>query len=80
MIKAKISDGSVLLGLSDENLRRLKDGSPIVLDLAEIDMPPLKITNMAGATPESILSMLRKTGMVTPATRMLGEGGSGEEN
>lgn len=48
MIKAKISDGSVLLGLSDENLRRLKDGSPIVLDLAEIDMPPLKITIMAG--------------------------------
>lgn len=36
MIKAKTSNGDLLLGLSDENINRLKKGEPIKFRLSEV--------------------------------------------
>ena len=49
MIKASIgkTDGSgvalVLLGLSHENLRRLKEGKPILFNLSDLGLPPCDV-------------------------------------
>jgi len=36
MIRARLSNGDFLFGLDAENLRRLKKGEPIVVDLGEL--------------------------------------------
>ena len=36
MLKGRMSNGTFLLGLDAENIKRLQDGKPIVLSLAEI--------------------------------------------
>ena len=36
MIKAKTTTGDMVLGLSDENIKRLKDGQPIKFNMKEV--------------------------------------------
>ncbi len=36
MIKAKTNTGDLLFGIDAENVRRLKNGHPIVIDMAEL--------------------------------------------
>lgn len=36
MIKAKTNQGDLILGLSNENIRRLKNGEPIKFSMSEI--------------------------------------------
>lgn len=36
MLKIKMSDGPVVLGIDAENVRRLRAGQPIVVNLAEL--------------------------------------------
>lgn len=36
MIRAKTSDGVFILGIDAENVKRLKDGKPIIVCLAEL--------------------------------------------
>ena len=49
MIKAKLNDGTVILGLDEENIKRLKENQPIVADLSEIGINQ-KIVIMYGET------------------------------
>jgi hypothetical protein len=39
MIKAKLNDGTVILGLSEENIKRLKEGQPIKFDGRPLGFP-----------------------------------------
>lgn len=53
MIKAVIqtvSGPAVILGLSGENITRLMADEPILLDLAEVGLPPQQIVIIAGRT------------------------------
>lgn len=36
MIRARLSNGAFILGLDAENVRRLKDGKPIMVSLAQL--------------------------------------------
>lgn len=56
MIKAKIGD-LVLLGLEEENIKRLKDDQPIVLDLAVFGLEG-KLVLMYGETQAAVVEKL----------------------
>lgn len=36
MLKARLSNGDLVLGITDENVRRLKEGKPIRVNHAEV--------------------------------------------
>ena len=38
MLKAKLTDGSLIFGLSDENVNRLKQGQPIMFNLKDMGL------------------------------------------
>lgn len=62
MIKALLRDtigqAVVVLGLSGENMARLMADEPIVVQLAELGLPPMKILLMGGRTEETIAAQL----------------------
>ena len=58
MIKAKIGD-SVLLGITDENIKRLIAGQPIKLNLSELGLPDQKIGIMYGKDEQEIYEQLK---------------------
>lgn len=77
MIKAKMSDGSILLGLTKENCRRLLAGQPIAFDLASIGLPPQGGVIVGGKSLEDIEQQLRDAGLLDPKTRVVGPGQTG---
>lgn len=64
MIKARLdhqdkSGKSIaLFGITGENMARMLDGDPIMVDLADIGLPSQRIIIMAGHTEEAILEKL----------------------
>ena len=72
MIKAVASapNGApmVMLGLSDENWKRLRAGQPIVVKLRELDpeLPDVRIILLGGETEEEMIEDLRALGPVAP--------------
>ena len=71
VIKALLSSGAVVIGLTDENLRRLRNDMPILFDLAELGLAPQRVVIAAGATREDItaaLGSLVKQAQLPPPT------------
>ncbi|MDX3748713.1 hypothetical protein [Streptomyces sp. AK08-02] len=63
MIKAVLRDRKgpvVLLGLSGENVTRLMADEPILVDLAELGLPPLRIAILGGRTEADITQQLEQ--------------------
>lgn len=63
MIKAVIRDQKgpvVLLGLSGENITRLMADEPILVDLAQLGLPPLRIALLGGRTETAIIEQLER--------------------
>lgn len=63
MIKAVLRDRTgpvVLLGLSGENVTRLMAGEPILVNLAELGLPPLRIALTGGRTEADIMQQLEQ--------------------
>ncbi|MFE2469739.1 hypothetical protein [Streptomyces mirabilis] len=62
MIKALLREPGgiavVVLGLSGENVTRLMADEPIVINLAELGLPPMKVLLMGGRTEEVIAAQL----------------------
>lgn len=63
MLKAKAfrDDGSpmAIIGLTHENLSRLVADEPIMFDMAEMDLPPLRVVIITGKTEDEIVEKLR---------------------
>lgn len=64
MIKAIVSDDRhpgpmVVLGLSGENVTRLVAGEPILIDLAQLGLPPQRVSIVYGKTEEAIVAELK---------------------
>lgn len=57
MIKAKLGD-TLILGLEEENIKRLKENKPIVFDMAIFGMPG-KMVLMYGETQDAIKNELQ---------------------
>jgi hypothetical protein len=52
------------MGLSDENIRKLREGKPIVIHLSELDLPyDLQIFLFTGPTEQDMVDMLKEIGV-----------------
>ena len=71
MIKAKLGKNDLLFGLSEGNIRKLKKGEPIKIDLKEMGMEGT-IFICYGKTEMDIMYDLKKAGMITPDTQQRG--------
>lgn len=58
MIKAK-TDNAVIIGLSDENMKRLSIGQPIKFNLKEMGFQDLDVVIFNGRTEESMMQELQ---------------------
>jgi hypothetical protein len=56
----KTGDPLVGIGLSHENLRRLKDGQPIRFNLSELAMPATDVLIFAGKTEDGMKAQLEE--------------------
>ena len=70
MIKAKgaFADGTkfMLFGLSEGNIKLLKEGKPILVDLAEIGLPHMgKVFIVYGETEEAITKQFKEAGLLS---------------
>lgn len=54
MIKAKCNDGTLIFGLSKENVDRLKQGKPILINLKDIGLEDRQVIIMYGETEEKM--------------------------
>ncbi len=54
MIKAKTNDGTIILGLSDENMKRLAEGNPIVFNLKSVDLEDRNVMIFNGRTEDDM--------------------------
>jgi hypothetical protein len=71
MIRARLSNGVFLLGIDSENVKRLKEGKPIVLSLAELGGTD-DVMIVYGETLKDIVEALEAaTGQPLPAPKKL---------
>lgn len=54
MVKAKLNNGDLVFGLSAENVRRLKDGQPISVNLKDMGLEDRRIMITYGETEDDI--------------------------
>ena len=59
MVKGLLGD-AILIGLSDENVKRLKKGQPIKFNLVELGLEPRDVVIVHGKTEDSIHAELEK--------------------
>jgi len=69
MIKAKLTDGSLLFGISAENVKRLKQGQPIHLNLKDMGLEDREVLIMYGETEQDIMAELINNDYVTTKTK-----------
>jgi hypothetical protein len=55
----------VILGLAAENVRRLTDGQPIRVDLAEVGLPGTVVVICYGQTEEAIMADMQAAGLMS---------------
>ena len=73
MLRARLNNGVFILGIDAENVRRLKDGQPILVALAEMGGTD-DVIIMYGDTYKDIADELRKeTGKELPESKTLDE-------
>ncbi len=54
MIKAITNEGTIIFGLSDENIKRLTAGEPIVLNLKSMNLEDRKVIIFNGRTEDDM--------------------------
>lgn len=54
MIKAKLNNGDLVFGLSEENIQRMKKGEPISINLKDMGLEDRKIMIAYGETEEKL--------------------------
>jgi hypothetical protein len=61
MLYGRLSNGYGFIGVDQENIKRLTDGQPILMDLGKIENPK-KVVIYYGETLDDILNDLEKRG------------------
>lgn len=54
MIKAKLNNGDLVFGLSEENIKRLKAGQPIAFNLKDMGLEERRVLITYGETEDDI--------------------------
>jgi len=70
MLKATLTDGTIVFGLSDENLKRLKAGMPILLNLADLGLESRRVLIFSGKTEADMTAELDRIISGAPPTRL----------
>jgi len=70
MIKAKLSNNDLLFGLTEENIKRMKNNQPIKINLEDMGLKG-SIIIMYGTTGQSIRSQLQVMGAITDKTKII---------
>lgn len=74
MIRARLTDGTFLLGIDEENVRRLMDNQPIAVNLVQLGGSD-RVIIMLGKTQADILRTLKQANDgPLPAAQPLPEG------
>lgn len=72
MIKARSSDEAgqpiVILGITGENVARMAAGEPVLVNMTELGLPPMKVILMYGKTERHITAELELHGLLPPGT------------
>lgn len=58
MIKAKCNDGTLIFGLSKENITRLQQGQPISINLKDMGLEDRQVMIMYGETEDDMYKEL----------------------
>lgn len=64
MIKARLGDTGLLIGLSASNLKKLQAGQPILFDLSAVGLPAGRCCILFGETEEAIAKDLADGGFL----------------
>lgn len=59
MIKA-VNKNSIILGLSDENMKRLKEGQPILFNLKELGLQDMNVVIFNGRNEDEMKQELKE--------------------
>ncbi len=70
MIKA-LHGNRIILGLSDENLRRLQNDEPIVFNLQELGLPDYEVVIFNGKTEQTMETDMKKAGLIHPTKTII---------
>jgi hypothetical protein len=70
MIKAKLTNGDLLFGISAENVRRLKNNEPIVFNLKTMGLEDRKVMIVYGETEQDIMAELINEDHVDTTTKI----------
>lgn len=70
MIKAKLTNGDLLFGISAENVKRLKIGQPIAFNLKDMGLEDRKVMIVYGETEQDIMAELINEDHVDTTTKI----------
>lgn len=70
MIKA-VKDNLIILGLSDENIERLKKDQPIKFNLKELGLPDYNVLIFAGKNETSMQKTMMEVGLIHPTKTII---------
>jgi hypothetical protein len=73
MIRAKVTERVYLFGLSEENVKRLKQHSPIHFNLTSCGGPDLEIWIVYGRTERELFARFIKDSLIGPETELKGD-------
>lgn len=74
-MKAK-KGNMMILGLSDENLKRLARDQPIKFNMAELGFPDIDVLIFNGKDEEAMKKMMFKSGLVDPIKTIIKDSNS----
>lgn len=70
MIKAKHGD-TMILGLSDENIERLKNGQPIKFNMSALGFPAIEVLIFNGKNEQTMKKELIDIGLIHPTKTII---------
>lgn len=77
MIKFKSMSGNrqiVGIGITDDVVRDLKKGKPVVMTMQDVEIDSnIEIFLFYGQDESSLYTVLKKAGIITPKTKVVGE-------
>ncbi len=65
MIKA-LKGNMIMLGLSDENIKRLRQDQPIKFNLRDLGLTDMDVLIFHGKTEEAMTEMMKEAGLIHP--------------
>lgn len=71
-----VKGNMVMLGLSDENVKRLTHDQPIKFNLKELGLQDMDIVIFHGKTEQEMASMLKMAGLIHPTKTIIQDSNS----